>query len=251
MFPCPDTVKLGLREVKHNPKIPMLSRYTIGLPSAPPTVNWGYNVPTWGMMLNDRLGDCTCAALGHAVQLWSYKATGTEITPSDNEVENAYEQWCGYNPANPSSDEGGVESDILTGVLNKPNALFGQTLEGFAAFRPIIQTSMMDAIWLFGLSYLGFMLPISVQGQEQWLVPASGLNGPGAPGSWGGHAIVAVAYEPRGIWVVSWGKLIFVSWDFVTNYCVEGYALYVSLWANSAPNEFNAAQLKADMSLLN
>ena len=60
----------------------------------------------FGVMLNDRLGDCTCAAVYHARQVWSFNAGGKEITEVDHDVLELYEQACGYNPDVPSSDQG-------------------------------------------------------------------------------------------------------------------------------------------------
>jgi hypothetical protein len=67
----------------------------------------------WGMMLNDRLGCCTISAVGHAVQTWTANALGRELTVPDSSILEYYEKWDGYNPADPATDQGGVEIDVL------------------------------------------------------------------------------------------------------------------------------------------
>src|SRR5262249_9577136 len=45
--------------------------------------------PPWGMMENDRYGDCTCAAAGHLIMEWSANA-GAQAAVSDDSVIKAY-----------------------------------------------------------------------------------------------------------------------------------------------------------------
>ena len=40
---------------------------TTTLPAPPAAVDWGKKVPSWPMYLNDKYGDCTCAAAGHMI----------------------------------------------------------------------------------------------------------------------------------------------------------------------------------------
>jgi hypothetical protein len=79
----------------------------------PARVDYTHGIKDWGMMLNDKLGCCTIAALGHAVQIWTVNALGRELTVPDATILKYYEQWDGYNPADCFSDQGGVELDVL------------------------------------------------------------------------------------------------------------------------------------------
>jgi hypothetical protein len=91
----------------------------------PPFASYTYGIKNWGMMMNDTLGDCTIAACGHAVQVW----TQGKITVPDSLVESYYEKWCGYVPGNPNTDNGGVELDILNDW--KTQTFGGHVLEGY------------------------------------------------------------------------------------------------------------------------
>ena len=62
-------MKLGKKPPKLDDKRLYLSKYTRLLPTAPSSISWTKGVKDWGMLANDTLGDCTIAAVGHAVQL--------------------------------------------------------------------------------------------------------------------------------------------------------------------------------------
>ncbi len=110
-----------------------------------------------------------------------------------------------------------------------------------------------DAIWLFGGVYIGLALPVSAQSQDVWVVPAGGLSGDGAPGSWGGHAVYVVAYDARGLTCITWGRLKRMSWNFWAAYCDEAYGLLAKDWfeaSGEAPSGFDVAALAGDMAAL-
>ena len=172
------TMKLGKRAPKHDARIPMLATYTAALPSAPVSVDWSAGVKSWGVMRNDVLGDCTCAAVGHAIQVWT-KNTEQEQTLPDEAVVSLYSAVSGFTPDNPSSDQGAVETEVLNYWLR--HKVEGHTLSAFAALQPRDIRDVKDAIWLFGGVYIGLALPISAQAQDVWVVPAAGLSGNGQP----------------------------------------------------------------------
>src|SRR5580692_6287960 len=100
------------------------------LPPSPASVDWTKGKSSWGMMLNDKLGCCTIAGCAHAIQLWS-NSVGQEITIPDSDVLATYEQWDGYNPSDPNTDNGGIELNVLNQWKNK--GLFGHQLLAFGA----------------------------------------------------------------------------------------------------------------------
>lgn len=71
------TMRLGKRHRRHDARTLKMARYLAsGLPAAPPAVDYTRGVTDFGMMLNDRLGCCTIAAVGHAIQVWRLNASG-------------------------------------------------------------------------------------------------------------------------------------------------------------------------------
>jgi hypothetical protein len=112
------TMKLGKRPQRHDVRTLKLARYLTGAGQAQPlqppaSVDYTHGMQDWGMMLNDRLGCCTISAVGHAVQTWTANALGRELTVPDSSILEYYEKWDGYNPADPATDQGGVEIDVL------------------------------------------------------------------------------------------------------------------------------------------
>src|ERR1017187_6786701 len=124
-------MKLGRKAIKTDTRTLQLGDYIAPtLPPPPPAVDWTKGKTDWGMMLNDTLGDCTIAGCGHAVQVWSLANVGLELTVADKDILKAYEVWDGYNPHDPSSDNGGIELDVLNRW--QKSSLAGHALLAFA-----------------------------------------------------------------------------------------------------------------------
>ena len=62
----PRKLKLGKGVARHDPRTLLLASYiTPALPAPPATFDLSSKVgSSWGMMDNDQIGDCTCAAAG-------------------------------------------------------------------------------------------------------------------------------------------------------------------------------------------
>jgi len=241
--------KLGKLPPRHDARTLMLAKYTVALPPPPAAVDWSRKLSALGMMKNDTLGDCTCAAIGHVIQTWTSQTTGEAIIP-DAQIVELYERACGYDPSDPDSDQGGVEIDVLNywrkSGVDGPNG--PHSLDAFAAVARRHHADVKDAVWLFGGAYIGLALPLSAQSQEVWNVPAGGTSGDGAPGSWGGHAVPAIAYDAGGLTCITWGALKRMTWAFWDAYCDEAYACLSKDWAAArAPSGFDWAALDADL----
>lgn len=238
-------MKLGRRAIRHDPRTLQLARYMKALPPPPPAVDWTKGITAFGMMLNDALGDCTIAGCGHAVQIWTANL-GAEITVPDPTVEQFYEEWDGYNPADPSTDQGGVELDVLNSW--RQGGFAGHILTGFADPHPANLEAVRQAIELFGGVYIGLSLPLSAQNQAVWAVTEP-TDPAAAPGSWGGHCVFVPKYDQNGFTCITWGGLQVMTKAFWLEYCDEAHALLSKDWlgAKGSPQGFNLAQLQADL----
>ncbi len=116
------TFKLGRLARSHDRRIPML--HTLIGDNGPepvvPAVDYTKGLPAnLGVMKNDSLGDCTCAAYYHAIQVWSFNAGKNIDTEPDADVVDLYEQACGYQPAQGGEGPGGNEQHVLTYILRE------------------------------------------------------------------------------------------------------------------------------------
>jgi hypothetical protein len=252
------TVKLGVKAIKTDSRTLKAGRYMKALPPAPPSKDWTNGIGEWGMMLNgpgrdnpsyakDGLGDCTIAAIGHAIQIWSLNASGVEHTMSDYFIQLYYEKWDGYIPGNPSTDNGGIELDVLKNW--QKGTFHGEPLMAFASVNVNNLAEVQQAISLFGGVYIGLNLPVSAQNQSVWDVVADNGQGNTVPGSWGGHCTFVPKYDPEKFTNITWGEMQPMTTAFWNTYVTEAYALLSPVFINStgAPSGFDLAALQADL----
>jgi hypothetical protein len=250
-------VKLGRKQRKYNPGIPHMSALLGGrTPVFPPSVDYSAKLPAdLGMMLNDQLGDCTCAGVFHAIQVWTGNANPPVDTEHDSVVESIYHDFCGYDPANPATDQGGIEQDVLADWMNKgvPVRAGVNSLSAFFEVDPRNLDDVMAAIADCGILYVGFNVPAFIMAggnpPSTWDVPAEGQDASNE----GGHCVVACGYDSSTVTVISWGKTYKMTWAFFRAFVDECYALVDSEWINAtgkSPMGMSLGELEAQMSAI-
>ena len=130
-------MKLGKAEPMHDPRTLMLADYLDGaaLPTTPDSYIYAKNIGSkkWGMMENDKVGDCTCAAAGHLIMEWT-DDNNSMYTPPDKDIIAAYSAINSVN-------------NVLS-AMDKVNATDKDRTEGEAKFiRGLIY---FDLVRLFG-----------------------------------------------------------------------------------------------------
>lgn len=246
-------MKLGKADPFHDPRTLMLANYIIpeALPPVPAKFTYAKEIgaKSWGMMMNDKIGDCTCAAAGHLIMEWT-DDNGALFTPTDDQIVAAYSAITGYDPATGKNDNGAVETDVLN--YWRKTGVAGHTIMAYAALEPQNHNHIMQSVYLFGGCYIGMALPLSAQTQTVWSVPPGGAKGKGAPGSWGGHAVPVIGYDSHGLTIITWGAIKKMTWSFWNAYCDESYAIISTDFAGDkpAPNGFDIAALEADLKLV-
>ncbi len=116
----------------------------------PPAVtkNWpaAVKVP-FGLMLNDSLGDCVCADVGHVMMINTANAS-TIFVPTDRPIRKLYQWVGGYVPGEPNTDNG---CDMTTmDEFLKAKGFCGSKLD---AYGMVDYDSVADLTWcveLFG-----------------------------------------------------------------------------------------------------
>ena len=254
-------MKLGRAGIYHDPRSLQMARYTEALAPPPLAVDWTKGITAFGMMLNgpdpanppalaEGVGCCTISGCGHAVQIWTANTGfGSMITVPDTTIEQFYEEWDGYNPADPSTDQGGIELNVLKAW--RQGGFAGHQLTAFADPHPADLLTVRQSISLFGGVYIGLSLPVTAQNQAVWDAVSNG-NLPCAdaePGSWGGHCVFVPKYDENGFTCITWGGLQEMTLAFWEEYCDEVHTLLSRDWlgAKGSPAGFNQAQLEADL----
>jgi hypothetical protein len=242
--------KLG----KHTPKIDsrtlQFGTYlTKALAPPPPAVDYTRPVTKWPMMGNDQYGDCTCAAAGHMIEEWTAN-TGREVILPDQQILQAYDYFSHGNP-----DAGANMLDVLN--YWRKTGIGGDKIMAFAHLEPQNDVQVQDAVSIFGNCYIGLALPdFTVEPgtdflKTPWLVPPGGPVGHARPNPNNGHCVPAVAYDRRSLYVVTWGALKSMSWQFYDAYADEAFAVLSTDWINKklkvAPPGFDLATLTQDL----
>jgi hypothetical protein len=256
----PIAYKLGRLHRTYDPRVPHMSALLAGQTLTPPPASADYTKgmpPNLGMMLNDTLGDCTCAAVYHAMQVWSFNAESKMVTQPDSDVEKLYILADGYNPRVPGEGPGGNEQHVLTYLYQTgaPIGPKGATRHKIAAFVEVDPRNVDDVkrtIIECGLAYIGFNVPQSVQPPGQ-LPPAVWKYVPGQSNIIGGHAVVLAGYDNNGAKVISWGQYYTMTWEFFAHFVDEVYAIADSEWIESTgktPGGMTLDQLEVQMNAL-
>lgn len=242
-----EPMRLGKKPARIDANRLKLRNYLPTALPVPASADWTLKVPTWGMMLNDLEGDCVFAGGGHAVQTWT-AAQGVDRTPPDYQVQYYYEQWAGYDPARPSTDQGYIEIDFLNNW--RKFGYCGAILDGYADpdWRNIEHIKL--SIALFGGVYIGVQLPQSAMDQfsagQPWTMT-------GDTRVVGGHALWAPAYDQEWIYPITWGKKQPMAWDCLASWADEAHTLRSPLFLNAQGEAASRIDLKAwdaDLSLI-
>jgi hypothetical protein len=184
---------------------------------------------------NDTLGDCTIAALAHAVTIYE-GLVGKKDIMSKNAVVKLYMHLTG------GVDSGLNELDVLN--YWRKHSVRREKILAFASIDPKNLTHVQQAIQIFGGVYLGFQV-------QQNCIQEFDNHQPWTPGplTSDGHAVYATGYDQDGVTVLTWGNVQKATWPW-WNECVdEAYAILPQEAKNPdfAPG-FDIAHLQADLS---
>jgi hypothetical protein len=243
-------MKLGKLPPRLDPRTLRFGNYLArDLPPPPASADYATPVHNWPMMGNDRVGDCTCAAAGHMIEEWTAN-TGKARVPSDSTILAVYDHFSGGNP-----DRGAAMLDVLK--FWRVTGIGGDRIQAFAQLEPGNSSEARDAVYIFGNCYLGLALPDFAVApgtnllSTPWRVPPQGPVGNAAPNPANGHCVPVVAYDSRNAWVVTWGALKPMTWQFYETYMDEAYAVLSHDWINvelgRSPSGFDLAGLERDL----
>lgn len=211
-----------------------------------PPVGVSFPPAVWNMDGNDRLGDCTIAGVDHLIAAWNVELAEKDKRPSLKVLEAEYLKLS-------PNDQGCVESQVLS--IWQTTGLFGHKIKAYAPLDHKNDTELKQGVAFLGGVYLGIECPDSAQQQfseqEQTgqLVPWTVVHGAQIEG---GHCIVAVGYNADGLYCVTWGSIVLVTWAFLAKYCEEAWAIISNELVEKGIDQLNIniAALEADLAKL-
>jgi hypothetical protein len=249
--------RLGKAPKKHDPRTLRLANYVGALPTLIPkarrTTSWGRKTQVWPMLRNDEVGDCTIVSALHMQQAWRDNVgTDPDYVVTDEMALEGYMRICGYDPAVPDTDQGGVVLDVLSAWRRE--GIGGRKMDAFASVDRQRHNLVKLAVDWFGGLYIGAGLPVAAMEQKLWDVQDAHLLGDAEPFSWGGHAMNVVAYDDHVLSVVTWGARQKMTWRWWDAYVDEAYCIIsCGDWLNehgASPRGLNLDELMADLKLV-
>jgi hypothetical protein len=184
---------------------------------------------------NDTLGDCTIAALAHAVTVYRGMIGPKEDIPKKQAVIKLYMQLTG------GVDSGLNELDVLN--YWRQHKVGGDKIINYVSVDPKNHTHIMQAIQMFGGVYIGFQV-------QQNAIADFDARKPWTPGPLtnDGHAVFVVGYDQNGVTVLTWGNTQQGTWAWWDECVDEAYAILPSDAKDSDfAKGFNFAQLQTDL----
>jgi hypothetical protein len=206
------------------------------LAAPPASCDWQSDSIRWPMYSNDRVGDCTCAGVGHMVNQLTFYGTGTEVTPAEASVLGMYSAITGYTPADPNTDTGAYCQDVL-GYWRK-TGLEDHRIVAYASLDVSNLTEVKQAIAAFGTVYVGMNFPDSAMRQFQQGRTWDVTRGARVEG---GHCVIVGAYGTGTFGLVTWGAETQMTEAFWHKYVDEAWVVLDADGLNKASGYFTGA----------
>jgi hypothetical protein len=154
---------------------------------------------------NDELGDCTSAGVLHALET-ILGVAGTPASFTREEAIHFYSLSTGYDPSDPSTDQGGDEISVLDFAAE--HGIDGKGLHQIAGSILVDACNKTELRWcIANLAniYYGVALP------DSYVNPFPAGNGfvwgPGTPNPNNGHCFIAYGMNDEGSLIDTWGEL--------------------------------------------
>lgn len=217
------------------------------LPTPPDRFGHGLAFRDWGMLGNDRYGDCVFAGGGHETMLTT-KLGGHPAKFTDAGVLSDYSAVTGFDPADPSTDQGAYPRDAAkyrkaTGLVDADGRR--HKIAAYVSINPNDFDELVQAVYVFTAVGIGFEFPDSAMDQFNHGLPWDVVEGAKIEG---GHYVPVVGRNARStLGVVSWGRRVGMTRAFYEKYADEAWAYIFpdELRAGHTSRGFSLAQLEA------
>ncbi|WP_435643885.1 hypothetical protein ACR9VJ_26520 [Streptomyces sp. H49] len=210
--------KLPAQPARPHLKLSAVLRERLAAP--PASADWQADTIRWPMYANDRVGDCTCAGVGHMVNQLTFYGSGQEVVPTEDHVLAMYSAITGYTPSDPNSDTGAYCQDVL--AYWRRTGLEGHRIMAYASLDVSNLTEIKQAVAAFGTVYVGLNFPDSAMTQfnegKTWDV----VRGARVEG---GHCVIVGAYGGGKFGLVTWGAEAEMTEAFWKKYVDEAWVV--------------------------
>ncbi|HWE04643.1 MAG TPA: hypothetical protein VG326_19715 [Tepidisphaeraceae bacterium] len=245
--------KLGKTKARPGAVSMKLSTYLTKSQLPTPPANFGHYelVSNFGMLGNDKYGDCVWAGAGHETEMWCMES-GCTVQFNDKCVLSDYAKVTGFKPNDPSTDKG-TDMQLAASYRRKTGILDASgKRHKVVAYLAIAKGNLdqhLAASYLFGAVGIGINFPSSAMDQFNAGKPWDVVKGAKIDG---GHYIPLVGRRNGNLLIVTWGKVQEMTPAFFTKYNDESivYLTDEDLKAGKTPEGFDVAQLNADLAAL-
>jgi len=243
--------KLGLTEAPDDrPKL-WWHRYVdpidVHIPDGP--LGHADKVADWGMLANDRAGDCAWAMAAHEVMVLN-AANSRSVQFTDDDVLSDYAAGTGYDPKTGANDNGTNMFQLYMyrkniGVVD--HAKVRHRIQAFLEITPDKIEEVAAGVYMFGSVGIGIRVYDWMEEQFQAGEPWSPQRG----GKFkGGHAIPVVGRKANGNYVVvTWGTLQEITPEFYLRYTTSAFVGVTQdyLTGDKTPEGLDSAKLIMDL----
>lgn len=245
-------MQLGRLKSAHDPRMLQLGSYvSIDALPVPPARDLLDRTKAWPMLANNQFNCCTSAAAGHMVHHWT-AANDCGVFLTDQDIIRAHAALTGDQLMEPVSMLNALKFWRKTGIGH-------HRIHSFMSAGRAKADTLRAVIYLFGAAYIGLDLPNFVmQGKTEeaiiatpWGIAETVSAEDAAPQARNGHCVAAIGYDETAIYVVTWGTLKTMSWEFFARYTDEVYGVLSTDWVEQdkrSPSGFDLNTLEYDLS---
>ncbi|GAA4626583.1 hypothetical protein GCM10023196_035410 [Actinoallomurus vinaceus] len=222
-------------------------------PKPPVKVDYVSAVDEWPMYGNDQYGDCVWAMIGHTIEAATAYGQGRTVKVSEADVLRGYSDVTGFDPVDPSTDQGTVIQDALD--YWRKTGVGGHQILAFAQVDIHDPGEVDAALWLFGHLQLGINFPAVAMDQFDAGQPWDVVKNDG--GIEGGHAIdlgyvlgnppQLVGRAANGNYrIITWGRVQEMTPAFWGRYVEEAWVVVTPEWISqkgTSPEGLDVAAL--------
>jgi hypothetical protein len=202
---------------------------------------------------NDTLGDCTAAGAAHIIEAVTSMA-GAPVVLSRDQTVNFYSLTTGYNPSDPSTDQGGDEVTVCTYWQDPTKGFDGKGTHAIGGWAALTDEELADWAFVKSMAWL-FPMYFGLELATPWTQIQGGgytwdVGSPPNPSD--GHCVAGLGGSDAGLKINSWGFLGTITPAAIAQFCAStnGGNLFAILTkeainqaSQKAPNAFDYAAM--------